>query len=112
MLAAAKFKRWFWIGMQVGLSLGLIFAYWLLWQSMYRIRALCPWCLSVDVAITTAWWYVTLWNFDQGFIKLPTALKKAEAFAKRHHVDILVGWFVLVVALILQHFWYYFGQQF
>src|SRR4051794_19914558 len=38
MLAGARLKRWFWIGMQAGLTLGIVFAYWLLWQSMYRIR--------------------------------------------------------------------------
>src|SRR5690348_14711586 len=43
MLAGAKFRRWFWLGAQAGLTLGIIFAYWLLFESVYRIRALCPW---------------------------------------------------------------------
>jgi uncharacterized membrane protein len=111
MLAGARFKRWFWLGLEIGLSVGVIFAYWLLWQSMYRIRALCPWCLSVDVALTTVWWYVTLWVFHEGMLKVPAPFKKIGAFAKRHHADILVGWFVVVIALILNHFWYYFGQH-
>ena len=111
MLAGAKFKRWFWVGMQIGLSLGIIFAYWLLFESMYRIRALCPWCLSVDVVLTTAWWYVTLFNFYNDYLKLPPKLKSAGRFIKRHHVDILVFWFLLVIAEILHHFWYYFGSH-
>ncbi len=111
MLAGAKFKRWFWLGLQVGLSLGLLFAYWLLFESMYRIRALCPYCLSVDVALTTVWWYVTLWNFYTGNLALPARLRSFGSFVKRHHVDILVFWFLLVVGIILQHFWYYFGQH-
>lgn len=111
MLAGARFKRWYWLGMQIGLTLGLAFAYWLLFESMYRIRALCPYCLSVDVTLTTAWWYVTLYNFHTGTFTLPAGLKGMGAFAKRHHADILVFWFLLVIALILQHFWYYFGQH-
>jgi uncharacterized membrane protein len=111
MLAGAKFKRWFWLGLQVGLSLGIIFAYWLLFESMYRIRALCPYCLSVDVALTTAWWYTTLWNFYDGNLQLPKRARALGGFVKRHHVDILVFWFLLVIAAILQHFWYYFGQH-
>ncbi len=111
MLAGAKFKRWLWLGMQIGLTFGIIFAYWLLFESVYRIRALCPYCLSVDVAITTAWWYVTLYNFYEGNIGLPTQLKTMSTFFKRHHADILVFWFLLVTAAILQHFWYYFGQH-
>jgi uncharacterized membrane protein len=111
MLAGARLKRWYWLGMQLGLTFGVAFAYWLLFESIFRIRALCPYCLSVDVAITTAFWYVTLYNFYNGFLKLPLSLKPIGAFIKRHHADILVFWFVLVVALILKHFWYYFGQH-
>ena len=110
-LAGAKFKRWFWVGMQIGLSLGVIFAYWLLFESIYSIRALCPWCLTIDVVLTTAWWYVTLYNFYVGNLSWPAKFKAAGQFAKRHHADILVFWFLLVIAFILQHFWYYFGQH-
>ena len=111
MLAGAKFKRWWWLGMQIGLSFGIIFAYWLLFESIYRIRALCPWCLTVDVVLTTAWWYVTLFNFYNGFLKWPAKFKSVCRFVGRHHVDILITWFLLVIALILHHFWYYFGQH-
>lgn len=111
MFAGAKFKRWFWLGMQTGLTLGIAFAYWLLWQSMYRIRALCPYCLSVDVALTTVWWYVTLFNFYSGNLRWPSKFKTVGRFVKRHHADILVFWFLLVIAEILHHFWYYFGQH-
>jgi uncharacterized membrane protein len=111
MLAGARFKRWFWLGLQIGLTLGVAFAYWLLFESVYRIRSLCPWCLSVDVAITTAWWYTTLFVFHNGFLQLPDQLKKTGSFIKKHHADILVFWFVTITALILNHFWYYFGQH-
>lgn len=111
MLAGARFKRWFWLGLQLGLTFGIAFAYWLLFESMFRIRALCPYCLSIDVVITAAWWYVSLYNFYDGFLPLPRQLKKLGTFVKRHHADILVFWYVLVIALILQHFWYYFGQH-
>jgi uncharacterized membrane protein len=111
MLAGAKFRRWFWLGMQLGLTFGVAFAYWLLFESMYSIRALCPWCLSVDVAITILFWYVTLFNFYTGNLALPTKLRSIGRFVKRHHLDILVGWFIIVIILILQHFWYYFGQN-
>jgi uncharacterized membrane protein len=111
MLAGARFKRWFWLGMQLGLSFGILFAYWLLIESIYSIRALCPYCLSVDVVITVAFWYVTLFSFYHGFIRLPKRFRPVGGFIKRHHADILIFWFVLVIAFILQHFWYYFGQH-
>jgi len=111
MFAGAKLKRWWWWGMQAGLTFGTAFAYWLLFESVYRIHALCPWCLSVDVAITIAFWYLTLFNFYNGHIPLPAPLKRTGRFVKRHHTDIIVFWFLLIIAVILKHFWYYFGQH-
>jgi uncharacterized membrane protein len=111
MLAGAKLKRWYWLGMQAGLTLGTFFAYWLLFESVYRIRALCPWCLTVDVVLTTMFWYVTLYNFHMGNLRLPAQLQKLGQFVKKHHLDLLLVWFLAVTTLILQHFWYYFGQQ-
>jgi uncharacterized membrane protein len=111
MLAGARFKRWFWLGLQLGLTFGVLFAYWLLFESMYRIRALCPYCLSVDVALTTVWWYVSLWNFQTGNLTLPARVRRLSGFVWRHHADILVFWFLIIIVLILQHFWYYFGQH-
>lgn len=113
MLAGAKFKRWFWLGLEAGLTLGMIFAYWLLYQSVYNIHALCPYCLSVDVVLTIAFWYTTLYNIEQGTIKLPKGKWQSVAiFARRHHLDILILWFLIIFALILKHFWYYYRKHF
>lgn len=111
LFAEAKFKRWFWQGLQFGLTFGIAFAYWLLFESVYRIRALCPYCLSVDVALTVLFWYLTLYNFYSGNLSLPVGLKPAGRFVKQHHLDLLILWFIVVIAVILQHFWYYFGQH-
>jgi len=109
--AGAKYKRWFWQWFQVGLTFGILFTYWLLFESIYRIHALCPWCLSVDVVLTTLFWYVTLYNFYTGNFTVPASLKSTGRFVKQHHLDLLLFWFIIVVAVILQHFWYYFGQH-
>jgi uncharacterized membrane protein len=110
-LAGATFKRWFWQGMQLGLTFGILFAYWLLFESVYRIHALCPWCLTVDVVITTLFWYITLYNFYTGNLSLPARFRSAGRLIKQHHLDILILWFIVVIAIILKHFWYYFGQH-
>jgi hypothetical protein len=89
----------------------MIFAYWLLWQSVYRIGALCPYCLSVDLVLTVAFWYTTLFNLHEGHLRAPAALAKFVGFISRHHLDILILWFIIIIALILKHFWYYYGPQ-
>ena len=112
LLAGATFKRWFWLGLQAGLTLGLATALWLLYESMYAIKALCPYCLSVDVVVITLVWYTTLYLIESRMLILPNKLQKAAAFARRHHLDILISIFVLIFAFILHHFWYYYGQYF
>lgn len=111
LLAGAKFKRWFWLGLEIGTVLGMALAYWLLYESVYRIHALCPYCLTVDVVVTTTFWYTTLHVINQGWLRLPKSWDRGVAFVKRHHLDILILWFIIVTALILKHFWYYFGQH-
>jgi uncharacterized membrane protein len=112
MLAGAKFKRWFWLALETGQLLGLAFAYWLLFESVYRIKALCPYCLVVDVVMITLTWYLTLYIFDNKYISLPKGRgQRIYAWIRRHHLDILISWFIIIIALILKHFWYYYGRH-
>lgn len=112
MLAGAKLKRWFWLLFQVLITLGLLAAYSLLIKSMYVIHSLCPFCLSVDVVTNTLFWYTTLYNLDNHVLKLKgSRANKVYAWIRRHHLDLLLLWFILVTAFILKHFWYYFGKH-
>lgn len=110
LLAGATFKRWFWVAFEAGMVLALVFAGWLLFESIYRIGALCPYCLAVDAVLIISFWYLTLHMLQAGYIRLPARVAPAAAFARRHHAEVLVVVFLLVIGLILQHFWYYYGQ--
>jgi len=110
-LAGAKFKRWYWLGLQAGTIFGVGFVHWLFYQSVYNINALCPFCMCVWVTTITTFWYVTLYNIQAGHIKVKGALEKVAAFARQHHLDILFFWFLLIAFFILKHFWYYYGEQ-
>jgi uncharacterized membrane protein len=107
---ATKLKRWYWLGLQAGTVFGVGFVHWLFFQSVYRLNALCPYCMVVWVMTITLFWYVTLYNIQAGHSKLKGLLARAGAFARRHHLDILLFWFLILTALILKHFWYYYGQ--
>jgi uncharacterized membrane protein len=109
LLAGGQMKRWFWAAMETGLGLAMIFAYWLLLQSVFVIQALCPFCLVVDVVLTTTFWYTTLYVLLNGYIHVPAKFNGVISFARKHHAEILVTWFLLLIALILNHFWYYYG---
>ncbi|MCA9342685.1 vitamin K epoxide reductase family protein [Candidatus Saccharibacteria bacterium] len=106
-LAGAKYKKWFWKGLNIGALLGFIFIHWLVYQSLYTIGALCIYCMIVWTMTWIILWYVTLYNLDEGNIKAPKSWDKLVFFAKKHHLDILLTWFVIIIALIIENFWYY-----
>jgi len=113
MLAGARFKRWFWLTFGAVYVLGTAFAYWLLFESVYRIQALCPYCLGIDVVVTITLWYLALYMVDQKHLSIPRKGKTRTIYdwVRRHHLDILVAWFLIAIALILKHFWYYYGRN-
>ncbi|MGV9679578.1 vitamin K epoxide reductase family protein [Nocardia sp. NPDC003482] len=49
-VAGVGLPRWFWAGLWLGLLLGMVFIGWLIFQSLYRINALCPYCMVVWTA--------------------------------------------------------------
>ncbi len=113
MTAGAKFKRWFWLLVEAGLVFAISFLAWLFFQSLYNLHILCPYCLGVDAATIPVFWYVTLYNIDQGVIRLPKGkATKAYKWIRRHHLDLLVLAYLLIIFWILKHFWYYYGRNF
>lgn len=107
LLAGATFRRWYWRGLLAGTIAGLAFVHWLIFQSLYRIEALCPYCMVVWLATFTLAWYLTLANFSSGRIKVPAPLRPVLAFATKYHAVLLTGAVLIVVALITEAFWDY-----
>jgi len=110
MLAGAKFKKWFWQAFSAGMLLAVIFVHWMIFQALYRIGALCLFCMFAWATTIPMFWYVSLYNLKSGNIKAPKRLKKAIDFASKHHGDILLIWFLIIIALILKRFWYYWSS--
>lgn len=107
LFAGATFKRWFWQGLQLGTVFGIGFVSWLIYQSLYDIGALCVYCMVVWSITWPIFWYTTLYNLRHKNIPTPKRLKGVVAFMQTHHADILVAWYVVVIAMIVQNFWYY-----
>ena len=107
LLAGAAFKRWFWVFVQVGLLFAVGFVHWLMYQTIYNIGALCPYCMVVWTVTIPIFWYTLLYNLREGHIKTPQKLKAVGSFAGRHHGDILLILYLAIVFVILNHFWYY-----
>jgi uncharacterized membrane protein len=46
-VAGVSLPRWFWGGLWLGLAVGIGFICWFVTQALYRIGALCPYCMVV-----------------------------------------------------------------
>lgn len=107
MLAGASFKRWYWLSLQLGLLFAVGFVHWLIFQTIYRIGALCPYCVVVWAATIPIFWYTLLYNLRVGNIAVSGKFKGVVGFIQRHHGDVLLVWFLAVIGLITYEFWYY-----
>lgn len=105
--AGAKLKRWYWLGLQIGATLGVIFMHYLFFQGVYRINAICPWCFVVWMITIPIFWYITLYNVRTKVIKLSKKLHDVDNFAQRHHGEILVVWYLVIFFILIEHFWYF-----
>lgn len=106
----ARLPRWYWLGLQVGSTLGLVFVAWLVEESLYDIGALCPYCMVVWAVVIPAFWYVTLANLTSGRLGRRTADSRAVAVLAENHAVVLMGLYLVVVVLVLQRFWDYWSS--
>jgi uncharacterized membrane protein len=103
----ARLPRWLWLAVQAGLTSAVVFVHWLFFQSLYRIEALCPYCMVVWVVTIVAFLYGTLHNLGQGSLPVPAGLRGAVSVAIRYHGVVLTLWFAVLVLLIGEAFWSY-----
>ena len=97
-LGGSDFPRWLWLAIQAGVTFAVLFVHWLVFQSVYRIESLCPYCMVVWVMTITAFVYVTAHNIAEG--RLPAA-----TFVVRYHGVILTTWLAILTLLIGEAFW-------
>ncbi len=106
-LAGARFARWFWVGLQLGVTIGLIGMLGFFFASVYLIGALCIYCMVVWAVTIPIFWYTTLYNLREKHITTPKRLRGFVKFIQKYHGDILLIWYALFIGLILNQFWDY-----
>ena len=112
MFAGAKYKRWFWLGLEAGTVFGVLFSMWLFYQSVYVIQALCPYCMVVWAVVIALFVNVTIFNLNQKFIKLPAKYDKIIKFLTTYKWWVVLIWYLVILGLIANHFWYYWKTLF
>lgn len=111
MLTGSKLKRWLWWAIGAGSLFGVGFVHWLFYQSVYHIHALCPYCVVVWIVTITTFLYTVLYNLELSRAQLSSRWQKIADFLRKHHLDILVLWLLIITGFILKHFWYYYGNH-
>jgi uncharacterized membrane protein len=76
LLSGAKFARWYWLGLQAGITLGFIFVVWLWSQALYVIHILCPFCMVVWASMIPLFVWVTVRNIVHGVIPVPAGVAR------------------------------------
>lgn len=103
----ARLPPWFWAGLQAGVSAGVLFVHWLIEASLYRIGALCPYCLVVWVVVIAVFTAVTARNLSAVAHRLPAPAAAAVKVLARRQSVVITGWLLVIAALITVQFWTY-----
>lgn len=104
-LAGARFRGWYWIGLQLGALFGIGFVHWLAFQSMFRIGALCPWCMVVWTVTIPTFLSVTAYVTRTG--RLGRGAVPFGRFLRRHNAELLILWYLVFVLAAGVRFWSY-----
>lgn len=76
LLAGANFGRWYWIGLQAGVTAGFGFVIWLWSQALFDIYILCIYCMIVWATMIPMFTLLTIRNLVHGIIPAPAALSR------------------------------------
>ena len=76
LLAGAQLSRWYWLGLQAGVTAGFALVCWFWFQAVYVIATLCPYCMIVWAMMIPLFIWLTLRNIVHGAIPAPAGLTK------------------------------------
>jgi len=102
-----RLPSWLWAGLQAGVTAGVVFVHWLIEASLYRIGALCPYCLVVWVVVIAVFTAVTARNLIAVAHRLPAPATAAINVLARRQSVVVTGWLLVIAALITVRFWTY-----
>lgn len=105
-IAGVRFPRWLMLTAQAGCTVGLGLAYWLLYQAIFHIGAVCPWCLLVTVATTFVFVELTRVNVLHGNLPLTRTSRRVLEEVIRHRLDVLavMVWLCGILLLLVTRY--------
>lgn len=101
-----RLPRPFMLLLQLGVTVEILFAYWLFFDSVFVIQVLCPFCLAVTFSSTMIFAAVTRYNIlENNLYFAPKTQKFFEGIIQRDYDKVAVAaWVVLMIALVFVKF--------
>ena len=105
-LAKVRFPRGFMLAAQIVYTIGVVFAYWLFFEAMFVIGALCPWCLLITLSTTLVFSSLTHVNLRDNNLFLSERAHQRATAALRMGLDtlIVVLWLAAIIVLVFTHY--------
>ncbi|MGW0748169.1 vitamin K epoxide reductase family protein [Streptomyces sp. NPDC002587] len=106
-LCGARLHRRLWLALDAGALVGVVFAHWLIGQSLYELNKICPYCAVVWAATIALFWYVTVHCLEQGVVPVRRGVQEV---VRDTHWMLLAAWYGVIVLLVLTRFWSYWSS--
>lgn len=108
LLSGARFKEWVWkIGLGASLF-GILTVFYLAYESIFVIGALCPWCITIWIATIPLFFGITSYIHQEKLINYaPKRVQQTLAFISKENVLLQTLIFIGIAYAILIKFWYY-----
>lgn len=105
-LSGATLPRLFWRLAVAGFGLGLIFSYWLFFNSVYVIQVLCPWCLVITFTTTILFEVIMRYSLRENIFGLSKKVNsRVQVFLQKDYDKVVIaGWIVVLVSLVFLKF--------
>lgn len=101
LFAGARFARWYWLLMNLGILAGLGFAGWLWYAAVYQINTLCLYCMIVWAMVIVQAVMTTSANIQNGIIPASEGMREK---ARDLAWPVVVLLYLAVFASIVLHF--------
>ena len=105
-LGLVMFPKWFLKAALVVYGFGLAFAFWLLSQSFFVIKAFCPWCLVVTISTVTVFSTMLRINLRENtWNASPERQAKIDNFLNRgwDHVIVAAVYSIILIAIFIKY---------
>ncbi len=99
--SGSALRPWLWLATQTAVTAAVVFVHWLIYQSLYVIGALCPYCMVVWVVTIPAFWWTTVHT-----VRRFRPSRRADAL-REYRGAVLTAWFLVIILLITHRFWDY-----